>query len=302
MADIFVSSSMSTRPITGPDARAAAEVAALVRANADDACDPFPPANEMEILSDAGARGKEAAVHPWISIESGKIAGYGAVDLSKELRRAQLVGPIVHPDFRRRGHGTELLKQMVAQARGYGQKSVRGAVGAQNAAGNALLRKAGFSERARHACLRLGRPERFADIPVEGIRVKRGNYDHAGEAHDFIRRFVPRTEKQTRSLLKSNDYLVVLAQRGKGAIVGMAEVDLRWGDIATVENLEAEPELLASGLGMALLCEAIRAAFERKKTTFLDLVVEAPTPEQLKSYEEAGFTKRYDVVEYVLSL
>lgn len=288
--------------MNGADAAAAAELASLVRATPEDLCDPLPPASEMEVLSDAGARGKSAALHPWVAVEAGRVVAYGATDLSSELRRAQLVGPIVHPEFRRRGIGRALLDQLIDQARISVQRSIRGCVSARNAGGNALLQRGGFRETARHTRLRASRAMRLEEVEVPGIDVRRGNYDHAALVHDFVRKHVPRTEKQTRSLLKSTDYLVLLATKGREELVAVAEIDLRWGEIATVEHVVGAPELLASGLGRAMIAEAMRNAFERRKVAALDFAVEGNGAEQSERYLAAGFERRDELIEYARSL
>ncbi|MFQ5578518.1 MAG: GNAT family N-acetyltransferase, partial [Anaerolineae bacterium] len=61
------------------------------------------------MLVDMGARGKGQPCHPRVAVEGEGIVGYGALDFSPAMRQAQLVGPVVHPEHRRRGHGRALL-------------------------------------------------------------------------------------------------------------------------------------------------------------------------------------------------
>lgn len=292
---------MSTQPITQKEAAAAADLARLIRSRPEDVIDPYPPATEMEVLSDAGARGKEPETHAWVAMEGGRVVGYAAIDLSTVIRRAAVVGPVVHPDARRKGHGRDLLSKLIDQARGARQKRVDAMVGAANVAGIGLLRAGKFRERGRHTCFRMARPPTIPEFPDEGIRIRRANYDHAGEIHEFVSRFLPRSEKQTRSLLKSTDYAVVTAEEG-GRILGVAEVDLRFGEVATVEHLDVDAAFEGKGLGQRILAEAIRAAFERRSIQALDLVVAGADAAQTAAYAEAGFVQRHELIEFERSL
>ncbi|MGH7162425.1 MAG: GNAT family N-acetyltransferase [Planctomycetota bacterium] len=295
---------MSTRPITGEEAAAAAELSRLARDRPNDLIDPFPPATETEVLSDAGARGKEPVVHPRVAIEDGRTVGYGAVDLSVELRRCRLLGPVVHPAHRRRGHGRMLLLDLVSQARTAGQTAVWASIGVENGAGIALLCDTGFEAKASHTCFRLSRPAVFPALPefaVEGAQVRRANVDHADQVHEFTRHYVPRNDKQTRCLLKSGDYLVIIAER-HDRIVGFAEADLRYGDVATVEYLDGRDPLVEKGLGNALLAELIRAAFERTTVQHVDFLVPETEGERIERLTREGLQRRYVLVTYERSL
>ena len=130
---------MKTRPITSQDTAPVADLVQLVRERPNDLVDPFPPATEIEILADMGARGRGPG-RPRVALERGEVVGWGAVDFSPAMKRAALVGPVVHPAHRTKGHGRNLIQALVQNARDAHQKHVRVCLGAHNGAGQALLR------------------------------------------------------------------------------------------------------------------------------------------------------------------
>lgn len=287
----------ATRAIRGDDSAAAAELVRLVRQRPHDRIDPFPPCIEAEVLADTGARGSGDDVNPRVAVAGDEVVGYGAVDFSPKLKRAQLIGPVVHPAHRRRGLGRQLLRDLRDQAAANGQKVLRACVAANNAAGQALLEKDKFKRRDAHTCLRLSRPEHFADLEMPGIELRRAWHDDAPEIYHFLERMVPRSEKQTRSLLKTDTYAVLTAFQN-GALVAVAEVDMRAGETATVEYLEGKPSLLHKGLGNVLMAEAVRVVFERDGVEHLDFLVPGTDPKRLASYTEAGFEVRDEFVAF----
>jgi len=291
---------MSTRRIHAEDAAAAAELVRLARGRPSDLIDPFPPCVETEVLVDMGARGKADPTHARVAVSGIAVAGYGALDYSPEMRRAQLVGPVVHPDERRKGLGGALLDDLIDQARVARQRYVRAAVGARNEAGRALLKRAGFRRKETHTCLRLARPASVPAIAAEGVDIRRVDPEDDHDAYfEFTRKLVPRQPKQTRSLLKSDAYVVVLAFKNDRP-VGCVEVDLRHGAAASVENLDAPPSLLHRGLGNALLAEAMAAAFERDDVESVDLLVSGTDRARLDGLRDAGFQVRHELVGYEL--
>ena len=292
---------MSTRPITSADAHAAAEIIRLIRARPNDLIDPFPPAVEMEVLADSGARGRGADTHPRVAEHEGTVVGYGAVDFSPDLRAARLVGPVVHPAHRNKGYGRRLLHDLLDQARTAHQKQLTASVGSQNLAGGALLKAEGFRKRATHTCLRMTRPPRPAELSMNDIIVRRVAYDDADVVSEYIKPLVPRTAKQTRSLLKSDEYAIILAFRN-GSPTGLVEVDMRYGEIASVEHLEGPDTLIQKGLGNLLLAEAVRVAFQDESIDRLDLLVAGTNKKLIASYVEAGFQRRHELVTYELKL
>ncbi len=290
---------MSTRRIHSEDAAAAGEIVRLARERSEDLIDPFPPSQEIEVLVDMGARGKADPTHARIAVSGVAVAGYGALDYSSEMRRAHLIGPVVHPDQRRKGFGRALLNDLTDQARVARQRYVRTAVGARNRGAQALLKKAGFKRKETHTCLRLARPESIPTIAVDNVEIRRVESELDDLYFDFTRKLVPRQPKQMRSLLKSDAYVVILAFKNDKP-VGCVEVDLRNGSVASVENLDAPPSLLHRGLGNALLVEAMAAAFERDNVDVLDLVVSGTDRSRLEGLQSAGFQVRHEVIGYEL--
>jgi len=120
---------MNTRPITSQDTAPVAELVQRVRGRPNDLVDPFPPATENELLADMGARGKGPG-RPRVALGAdGEVVGWGAVDFSPAMKRALLVGPVVHPAQRTKGHGRNLMQVLLQNARDAHQKHVRVAVG-----------------------------------------------------------------------------------------------------------------------------------------------------------------------------
>ena len=106
-------------------------------------------------------------------------------------------------------------------------------------------------------CLRLARPDAAPEVEdVRHVRVRRANYDHADEVHRYVAQFVPRGERQTRSLLKSGDYAIVLAYENN-KVVGFGEADMRYDEVATVEHLQGRAALIERGLGSRILAELV---------------------------------------------
>jgi len=293
---------MSTRAISSDYAQAAAALVGLVRSRPNDAVDPFPPASEFEVLADAGARGKEAEVHPRIALEGKDLVGFGAVDLADGHKVAMLVGPLIHPAHRRKGHGKMLLDDLIGQARTAKHKRVRACVGSDNGAGRAFLKAAGFRLKEMHTRLRLELPFEVTRPAVKGVSVRRANYDHSAEVHEYCAKFIPRNAKQTRSLLKTRNYAIFVAYQ-KDRIVAHAELDMRYGATATVEFMEGKASLLGkAGLGNLFLAEMIECASEAREIDHLDLLVHGNDAGQIAAYREAGFQVRQEAHYYERSV
>ncbi|MHC4938433.1 MAG: GNAT family N-acetyltransferase [Planctomycetota bacterium] len=274
-----------------------AELSRIVRNRPKDCIDPWPPATELEVLADAGSRGKGSPRHPRVLETEAGLVAYGALDYSEDLKRAQLLGPIVHPAHRHKGFGRLLLEDLMAQAREAKQKELRATVGGMNQAGRALLEGAGFKSLACNTVLRLGRPERYGELHLEGVTVRQATYDDWEDVHEFIRKLVPRTEKQTRSVLKTSEYIVLLADQRR-RVIGFAEVDRRQGNVATLEHLDGPPNMLHKGLGNLLLWESVRTAFQDPDVEHFDFVVVGNDPKILNRYKDAGFERRHDLIVY----
>lgn len=253
------------------------------------------------MLADAAARGKKSARHPRILESESGLIGYGALDFSDDLTRASVVGPIVHPAHRHKGYGRRLLEEIIDQARVADQKEVRATVGGMNQAGRALLKSAGFSSVACNTVLRIRRPETFGELSMDGVEVVQAVYEDADDVHEFIRKLVPRAPKQTRSLLKTNEYVILLAKQ-RNRVIGFVEVDLRQGALATLEHLDGPPNMLHQGLGNLLLWEAVRSAFNASAVESFEFVVVGNDPATMLPYLEAGFERCHDLVVYELVL
>lgn len=290
-----------TRLFNGGDSAQVAELSRLIRSRPKDVIDPYPPASEIEVMADAAARGKGESRHPRVVEVDGAVVGYGALDFSEDLHRAQLVGPIVHPAHRHKGCAQKLLSSLVEQGKLAGQEELRATVGGMNQAGRVLLEAAGFKTLACNSLLRIARPESFGDVHMDGVTVRRATYDDSEVVHEFVRRLVPRNAKQTRSVLKTSEYIVLLAEKRK-QIVGFAEVDLRQPGVALLEHLDGPPNMLHVGLGNLLLWESVRSAFENPEVEFFDLVAVGNDPKMLTAYANVGFELLHDLVVYEMKL
>lgn len=288
---------MSTRTITSDDAVAAAKLSRLIRGRPNDRIDPFPPSIEAEVLADSGARGKEEDRHPRVAVAGDKAIGYGAMDFSPHMKHALLVGPVVHPAHRRKGFGSQLLDDLLDQARSNKQKYARATVGEMNAAGQAMLAAAGFKQKEKHTCLRLDRPAKPPEMKMEGVFVRRVWEEDDEVVYELTRKVIPRTPKLARSMLKTDTYAVLLAFVSKKP-VGFVEVDMRHGDVATIEQVDGPPSLIQKGLGNLLLSEAIGTAMEKAHIHHIEMLMAGTDSAQLRRYEEAGFQKLHELVTY----
>lgn len=279
---------MNTRPMCSDDAAKAADLVCIVRERPNDRVDPFPPSTELEMLVDAGGRGKGPDRHPIVAVEDGEVVGCGALDCSAEMKTAQLVGPLVHPAHRRRGHGTRLLHDLLQQARSADQKHVRTMVGADNGAAAALLSANGFRRKKTYASLMIDRPAHFPELAMDTITIRRVSYDDANEVVAFTEKIIPRRAKQVRSLLKTDDYAILLAYR-KGKLSAVAELDMRYGEVATVEQIDGNGSLLRKGLGNLLLARLMPIAFANARIHRFELLIAGTDRAQLEAYDKAGF-------------
>ena len=292
---------MTTRQFKSLESAEVAELTGLIAARPDDLIDPFPHTTETELLADSGARGKDESTSPRVATVGDEIVGYGALDFSPDLRRAHLIGPVVHPGHRRRGLGRALLADLQDQAKQAHQKYVRAAVGAMNRGGQAFLTAAGLKQQERHTCLSLQRPERFVTLEMEGITLRRAFYEDADEVYRFTQRLVPRTFRQVKSLLRTDAYAITLAHR-QGKPVGYVEVDMRRNERASLEHLDGQPSLIHKGLGNLMLADAIRTAFEPDRIQHLDLLVSGADRARLEAYAESGFHIRHELISYEAKL
>ena len=88
----------------------------------------------------------------------------------------------------------------------------------------------------------------------------------------------------------------------KSNIVGYAEVDLRAGDVATLEQLDGESARIRKGLGNMLVTEAMRAAFRNEGIQQFEFLVPGNNLAQIESFTDAGMERRYELVTYELKL
>ncbi|MHC4222519.1 MAG: GNAT family N-acetyltransferase [Planctomycetota bacterium] len=288
---------MTTRLISSEHAPAVAELGRLVRERPEDRIDPFPPPFETEVLADSGARANEDHCRPRVAVENGVPVAYGALNFSPQLKRGQLVGPVVHPDHRRKGHGTKVLRDLIGQARENNLKQLRVVVGETNQAAQGFLGASRFKAMERHTCLRLARPSRQVDMKMQDVTARRAWADDSELLYELSCRLAPRTEKQLRSLLKTTTYGVVVAFQ-KLKPVGFAEVDLRHGNVATLEQVEGPPSLIHKGLGNLLLLESMRIAFADEQIEALEVLVMGAEPERLEAYEAVGFQRKHGLIAF----
>jgi ribosomal protein S18 acetylase RimI-like enzyme len=289
---------MNTRPISSEDTAAVAELVQLVRERPNDLVDPFPPATENELLADMGARGRGPG-RPRVALgKNGEVVGWGAVDFSPAMKRALLIGPVVHPAQRTKGHGRNLAQAMVQNAREARQKHVRVCVGEHNGAGQALLRAEGFRASGRHTCLRLPRPPRVPVLEgMPGFRVERVDAEDGDAYYKFTCKFVPRQPRQVGALLKADDYAAFLAYKGDRP-VACVEVDMRYGEVATVENVDGPASLLHRGLGNLLLAVATGYAFGNDRVQAVELLMPGTERARHDQMRARGFDVRHELVAF----
>ena len=104
-----------------------------------------------------------------------------------------------------------------------------------------------------------------------------------------------------RNLLKADNYVAIFAWKD-GQPIACVEVDMRFGDAATIENLDAPPSMLHGGLGNALLLEAARTAFSTERIQGLDLLMSGTDRARRDGMAEHGFEVRHELVTFELRL
>lgn len=103
-----------------------------------------------------GAPGHDPALDRWVAVspaDPDQLVGFGAVWKASAGASADLDGAI-HPAWRRRGLGDQLLDRALTRARALGARAVGAYAGAGNPAAQAFLRAHGFAHVAANTLLR----------------------------------------------------------------------------------------------------------------------------------------------------
>jgi hypothetical protein len=136
---------------------------------------------------------------------------------------------------------------------------------------------------------------------MENVTIRRVSYEDADEVVNATRKLVPRRPKQVRSLLKTDDYAILLGYR-KGKLVGFAELDMRFGNVATVEQIDGTPSAIQRGLGNLLLARLMPIAFAHARIEHFELLAEGTDRGQLETYEMAGFKTHGELHGYEIKV
>lgn len=93
-----------------------------------------------------------------VALDGDQVVGFASVSVARDTAQGTLEQVFVHPDYRRWGIGTRLLRQAVASARSLGLETLTTQLDADNVAIGAFL-KAGF-----HICGFLGWPGKASPV------------------------------------------------------------------------------------------------------------------------------------------
>ena len=173
---------------------------------------------------------------PYLVSEAGHPVGYGALEVSeRDNRHLAWLGVEVHPEHRRRGHGTVLLERLVKDAAALG-RTVVGLDGWDSPATTGFAARHGFELRSHE----VNRRQHLADVDHATLRT---SYDEAARA--------------------AADYelLRVVGRTPAELLDGVVELSASINDAPT-DELDIEDEVMSEAR-LAAYEEAVEAQGER---------------------------------------
>jgi mycothiol synthase len=260
---------LASRVLTLDDARAVFEVAAAQEL-ADVGKVEIEPA---DIVSDWSRPSWDVATHTVGVFDGQRMVAYG------EISGADRGDAAVHPDYRRRGIGTELAGWMQRTARGLGA-SVYGTPVPRGSAGDQLLEKLGY--RIRWTSWVLALPEGKAipsrDLP-DGYAIRAARADEYRAVQDVIEDAFLEWSVRERESFEDFEASVIgrpgfepwhlrVVTDPSGDVVGTALVIMA-GDPATeayIDRLAVRRDQRNRGLAQALLVDAFALGREHGAT------------------------------------
>jgi ribosomal protein S18 acetylase RimI-like enzyme len=233
--------------------------------------------------------------------ESGRVVGFGGVEIARGWEHADLFGPLVAPGFRGQRLGTELLEASVRTAREHDARLVVGSVGVRNLNARLLLEHEGFVARgSAKAVFRLASEEHraVAEGPP-GIEVRPGTpadlEDALGLYHTSFPEGVFPDESWREGLAQGSVYL---AER-EGRPLAFLNIDPsdRWA-----YQIGVAEEERSRGVGRFLLSRVLEDYWSRHPGETLGLSVEADNVPALRLLRRQGFAPWLVLQSYDLRL
>ena len=120
---------------------------------------------------------------PYLTTEAGRPVGYGSLEVTeRDNRHLAWLGVEIHPDHRRRGHGSLLLERLVADAEALG-RTVVGLDGWESPATSGFAARHGFEPRSRE----VNRRQHLADVDRAAVRAAHDDAARAAGDYELVR-------------------------------------------------------------------------------------------------------------------
>ena len=253
------------------------------------------------------APGHDPAHDRWAAVSPGdpdSLVGYGALWKSPASESAETDGA-VHPDWRRRGLGGQLLARALARAGELGACAVGAYAGAGNPAAQAFLRTHGFARIAANTLLRAQadhpfpapmwpagyQPRTYAEVADLAVLVEAFNRSHEGlwghhpVTAEMVAGWLPE--------MPADGIFLAIAPGGQVAGICRGELDQRLSArrgaaTAYIDAPGVVPEHREADLRRPLLLTAI-AWLVPQGPAAIELESWGDAPETLAEYEALGF-------------
>jgi ribosomal protein S18 acetylase RimI-like enzyme len=223
-----------------------------------------------------------------VADQSGRVLGFGGVELPRGFGHAELFGPLVAAEARGQRLDARLLDASLDRARGQGADSVLASVGTRNAAGRILLEQRGFRPRGRpQATFRLTKSEhRGVEEPPNGVDVRAATEDDLEPALALYRECFPGGRFPDEAWRENVANGTVYTAEHEGRLVAILNIDPsdRW-----VYHVGVTASERNRGVGAYLLSRSLEEYWSRHPGETLGLDVPADNVAAIRLYRRQGF-------------
>ena len=248
----------------------------------------------------------------WIAEVDDSLAGYALVVPELSIGRTIIEG-VVHPAFRRRGIGRELLAGAVRHSKALGAKLAHASTPPGGAAAQRLLAGAGFREASRQWQMRLELKDLSRGKPVSGYEIRQMA---AGEeavltelqnrAFAGSRGFAPNVPEEVayRTRMgggKPEETLFLVAGGRPVAYCWTRSQALDGEQVGIVWMIGADPDVRGRGFGRAMLLESIDF-LKGKGAGAIELTVYQDNTPAVQLYRATGFREQGEIILYECGL